>query len=194
MRGPSALLLLAIFTACGPRFYVAPTGNPVDLSRITVRSTSALDLWPRLYDEPLRCAYTLQLSKPARPVAPGRSQAIVAARGVPVTVGGLYSRYWKGGTRGCAANATFVPVEESYTVTFDADELLENGCRVVVRVGQGSEGRVLAPPKLVVRGYSQAFVEASGWCPAMTEAQRAGLGLGPAGDHPPTSPTPPSNR
>jgi len=191
MHRLAALLLLALLTACGgPRVYVAPTGKPSDLSRVTLRSTSPLRMWPRLYEEPLRCAYTLQLSKPAEPVGPGHDQAVVVARGVPVTIGGLYSRYWAGGTRGCAANATFVPEEESYTAIFDADEQLETGCRVVVRVGQGKDGPALAPPKLVVRGFSQAFVEASGWCPSMTEAQRAGLGLPPPREQQPQGTAP----
>ncbi len=175
MRKLSLLAALALLPACGPRLYVAPSGDLGAYAKITVRNVSPAEVYALLYDDPVGCNGQVKLDDKLG-IATSGARSFYARKGEPVTVNAWYVKTFYGGFRRCDVNTTIVPKAASYVVTYDADPEAKR-CAVLWAEGEGKAARVVPKEKYVMRRSNQPFLQGGPWCKDLTAGERALLGL-----------------
>ncbi len=166
------LAALAVLPGCGPRLYVAPTGDLGAYAKVTLRNTAPIVLGARLYDDPVGCNGIVKLDEKDAGIVTNGTRAFYARKGEPVTVTAFFLY---GGYRRCDVATTFVPKASAYTVVYDADADAKR-CTVLWAEGEGKGAKAI-PNRFVMRRWNQPFLQGGPWCKDLTAAQRTLLGL-----------------
>ncbi len=176
MRTLSLLAALAALSACGPRLYVAPTGDLGGYARITLRNTAPALLFARLYDDPVGCNGTVKLDEKNAGIATSDTRSFYARKGEPITVTAYYTYGFYGGYRRCDVATTIVPRAQAYTVVYDGDAEAKK-CAVLWAEGEGKGAKVVPREKYVMRAWKTPFLQGGPWCQDLRADQRKLLGL-----------------
>ncbi len=191
MRRLSLVAALAVLSACGPRLYVAPTGDLGGFAKITLRNTAPALLSARLYDDPVGCNGMVKLDEKNAGIATNDTRSFYARKGEPVTVTAYYTYGYYGGYRRCDVATTIVPKASAYTVVYDADAEAKR-CTVLWAEGEGKAAKVVPKEKYAMRRWKTPFLQGGPWCQDLSADQRTLLGLPAAPTPPPAAPGAPA--